>query len=232
MGQRGAHMLFAVCQLGHPTGDLLAQRQRRGVLQMGTADLHDVGKRLALGLQCGAQLGNGRQQLLLDGRDRCHMHGRGIDVVAGLAFVHVVIRVHQARLATLAAQQLAGAVGQHLVDVHIGLRARAGLPHHQREFARVLAGQHLIGGGVDGLGLLGIQQTQGMVHRGRCLLHLRQRGNDLARLLFAADVEVLQRTLGLGPPEPVGRNVDGAEGVFFLARGLAGGGSACHFGTP
>jgi hypothetical protein len=71
--------------------------------------------------------------------------------------------VHQARLAALAAQQLAGAVGQHLVDVHIGLRARAGLPHHQRELARVLAGQHLIGGGVDGLGLLGIQQTQRMV---------------------------------------------------------------------
>jgi hypothetical protein len=122
--------------------------------------------------------------------------------------------VHQARLAALAAQQLAGAVGQHLVDVHVGLRARAGLPHHQRELARVLAGQHLIGGGVDGLGLLGIQQTQRMVDRGRGLLDLRQRGNDLARLLLAADVEVLQRALRLRAPEPVGRNVDGAEGVF------------------
>jgi hypothetical protein len=44
-------------QLGHPAGDLLAQRQRRGVLQVGAADLDDVGKRLALGLQRGAQLG-------------------------------------------------------------------------------------------------------------------------------------------------------------------------------
>ena len=105
----------------------------------------------------------------------CHVHGGGVNVVAGLAFVHVIVGVHQARLAALAAQQLAGAVGQHFIDVHVGLRARAGLPHHQREFIGPLAGQHFIGGGHDGLGLFLLQQPQAVIDRGRGFFHDRDR---------------------------------------------------------
>ncbi|MNW08128.1 hypothetical protein D3C71_2048580 [compost metagenome] len=63
---------------------------------MGTADLDNVGKFDALGLERTVELRNRRQQLLLDGRHRRHMHGRGIDVVARLALVHIIIGVHQA----------------------------------------------------------------------------------------------------------------------------------------
>ena len=159
---------------------------------MRAANFDDVGESLTLGMQGGAQLGNGGQQLGFNGRDCRHVHGGGVHIVAGLAFVHIVIGVHHAAFTALTAQQLAGAVGQHLIDVHIGLCARAGLPDHQRKFVGVLTGQHFIGGGVDGAGRLGIEQAQRTVDRGAGFLDLRQRRNDFARLLLAADVKVLQ----------------------------------------
>ena len=42
--QRGAQVRQAVVELGDPAGDLLAERQRRRVLQVGAADLDDVGE--------------------------------------------------------------------------------------------------------------------------------------------------------------------------------------------
>ena len=56
-----------------------------------------------------------------------HVHGRGEGVVAAHAHVHVVVGVHGLLAAHLAAHQLDGPVGHHLVHVHVGLRARAGL---------------------------------------------------------------------------------------------------------
>ena len=53
------------------------------------------------------------------------------------------------------------------------------------------------------------------------LYQLRQRMDDFTGLLLATDVKVLQRALRLGTPEFVGRHIDGAEGVFFLA-------GSCH----
>ena len=184
---------------------------------MRATDLDDICKGFALGQQRDTQLGDGGQQLVLDGRHRSHMHGRGIDIVAGLAFVHIVIRVHQTGFTALAAHQLAGPVGQHLVDVHIGLGAGAGLPDHQGELIGVLAREHLIGGRIDGSGFFLVQQTQRLVDAGRGLFDLRQRSNDFTRLLLAADVKILQRALRLRAPELVGGYIDQAKSVFFLA---------------
>src|SRR5206468_2812280 len=52
-------------------------------------------------------------------------------------------------------------------------------------------------------------------------LDLHQRPDDLARLPLARDVEVLQRALRLRPPEMIGGDLDGAEGVVFDAGGHA-----------
>src|SRR5207302_8904572 len=46
--QRALHVADAVVELRHPAGGLLAQRQRRRVLQMRAADLHDLAELLAL----------------------------------------------------------------------------------------------------------------------------------------------------------------------------------------
>ena len=203
-------------QLRHVAREFLPQRERRRVLQMGAADLHDVLELLGLGRQRGLELHQRWHQPVADGVHRRHVHGRGKHVVGRLALVHVVVRVDQAPLAARAAQQFAGAVGQHLVDVHVGLRARAGLPDHQREFVVMLAGQHLVGRGDDGrrpcpassrpMRWFTTAQERLICTRAR----ISSRG-----MRSPGDVEVLQRALGLGAPEPLGRNLDRAEGVVF-----------------
>ena len=163
----------------------------------------------------------GGQQSVRDGVHRRHMHGGGENVVGRLTQVHLVIGVHTALLTALGAQQLAGAVGQHFVDVHVGLRAGARLPDDQGELVGVLPCNHFIGGGDDGLGLVWGQQTQGMVHPRRAAFDLRQRTDDLGGHSFAGDVEILQRALGLRTPQPLRGHVNRAEAVALGATGLA-----------
>jgi hypothetical protein len=55
------------------------------------------------------------------------------------------------------AGQLRGAASDDLVGVHVGLGARAGLEHDEREFAVVFAGDHLVGRRDDRLDLVGRQ---------------------------------------------------------------------------
>src|SRR3546814_10397853 len=57
----------------------------------------------------------------------------------------------------LAAEDLVGAVGDHLVDIHVGLRARAGLPHDERKMLVPLARSHFAGGLDDRLAKSGIK---------------------------------------------------------------------------
>ena len=215
--QSRTHMGFTVLELRRVAGEFLAKRQRCRVLQMGAADLHDVHEVGRLLLQRAAQFGDGRQQLVGERLDRGHVHGGREHVVARLTAVDVVVRMHQTALPALATEQLARAIRQHLVHVHVGLRAGAGLPDHQRKLVRVHAGDDLICRGNDGLHLLFVLQAECLVHHRRRPLDLRQRSDDFARLALARDVEVLQRALRLRAPELVGRDRDRAEGVAFNA---------------
>ncbi len=132
-------------------GELLPQRQRRGVLRVGAADLDDIGEGNRLGSQRFAQCLQSRQKPLRDlpaGRD---MHGRREGVVRGLAAIDVVVGMNRRLAASNARQDLVGASGQHLVDVHVGLGAGTRLPHHQREFVLQPAAQDLVGSRHDGV---------------------------------------------------------------------------------
>ncbi len=133
---------------------------------MGAAYLDDVVEGSRLAGQGSAQGGQGGQQLPGEGGDGGQVHGAREDVVAGLALVHLVVGVHQPPLAAGAAEQLAGPVGQHLVEVHVGLGAGAGLPDPQRELLIMLAAQDLVGGAHDGLRRAGGQQPLGVVDPG------------------------------------------------------------------
>ena len=220
--QRGADLLLGQVQLGHVARDFLAQRQRRGVLQVGATDLDDVVELGALGGQRGAQGLQRRQQMVLDLNGGGHVHGGGEGIVGRLAAIDVVVRMDLARFAALAAQQLGGAVGQHLVHVHIALRARAGLPHGRREFVRPLAGDHFVGGARDGIGDLRIQLAQVGVHLGGGALELRHRGDQRRGHLLGRDREEMQRALGLGAPQVVLGTSMGPKVSFsmrvFMAR--------------
>ena len=54
--------------------------------------------------------------------------------------------MHGRVLAALRAEQLVGAVGQHLVGVHVVRRAGAGLIRIDDELVAMLAGEHFVGG--------------------------------------------------------------------------------------
>src|SRR5205085_9930803 len=135
--------------LGHVAGEFLPQGERHRVHQVSAADLDDGGELGGLGGERVAQRLGGRQQAvrhLLDGGD---VHGGGEGVVGRLRLVDVVVGLDRLLAAHLTAGQLDGPVGDHLVGVHVGLRAAAGLPDAQREVAVELAGDDLVGGPDD-----------------------------------------------------------------------------------
>ena len=60
-----------------------------------------------------------------------------------LALVDVVIRMDRFLCTHFASEQFDAAIGNHLIEIHVGLGARACLPHHQREVFIQLAIEHL-----------------------------------------------------------------------------------------
>ena len=86
----------AVIELRDPAADLLAERQRRRVLQVRAADLDDVRERLRLAVEraraARATAGSRCSSTLLDGRD---VHRGRERVVRRLRHVDVIVRVHR-----------------------------------------------------------------------------------------------------------------------------------------
>ena len=122
------------------------------------------------------------------------MHGGWKGIVGRLAHVDVVVRVHGPLGALLTAGQLDGTVGNDLVAVHVGLRATAGLPDHQRKILVELAFDYLVRSLLDDSRLLRRQQPQRLVCDSRRLFQYSESANHLAREAVAADLEVDERT--------------------------------------
>jgi len=181
--------------------ELLTERQRGGILQVRAADFDDIGplnglrvERVAQFLHCGQQA----HERFRGG----HVHRRGERVVGRLRHVDVIVGMHGLLRAHLTAGQLDRAIRDDLVDVHVGLRAGARLPHAQGEVGVEFARDDFVGRTHDQVGLFGIELAQIAVDQGRRLL---ERGHGLdhgaghlvARRGAVADIEVNQRTSGL-----------------------------------
>ena len=91
--------------------------------------------------------------------DRRHVHRRREHVVRALTFVDVIVRMDLTSHPALAAQQFAGAVGQHLIHVHVALCAGTGLPDGQRELILMTVLQHFIGCRHNGTGFIRGEQA-------------------------------------------------------------------------
>ena len=122
----------------------------------------------------------------------------------------MVVRVHE-RLA----QQLIGAVGNDLVDIHIRLRAAAGLPDGKREVAVERAVKDLVAGSLDGTGAAGVEHAELRIGARRRELHDRERADDLRRDLLGADAEIFKAALRLRAPVTVGGHTHLAHRIML-----------------
>ena len=142
-------------------------------------------------------------------------------VVGRLAPVDVVVRVHRRLRPTLAAGELDRAVGDHLVGVHVDLRARPGLEHDEREVVveRRRRSPRRRRGTISSTFSGGSCPSSPFAMR-RALLQDAERadhGTGEAEPVDA-DREVLDRPLGLRPPVTVGRHLDRPHRVGLGAK--------------
>ena len=158
---------------------------------MGAADLDDAGERLFLLAQRALQFTQGRNEI---GNDACRggdVHRGRERIVRRLAHIDVIVGMNRLLGAEFAAQQFVGAIGDHLVEVHVGLGAGAGLPDHQRKMIVELALDHLARGADDGAGAACVQQSQFAIgFRGR-QFDDAERADDIHRHPVAADAEIV-----------------------------------------
>ncbi len=203
--------------LGGIAGEFLTQSEGSRVHGMGAADLDDFGELPGLPVERGVQPCQRRQQVPLDRERRGDMHGGRDRVVGRLAHIDVIVRMHRLFGAEFAAERQIGGVGDHLVDVHVGLRAGTGLPHQQREMPVQPAVGDVLRHRDDRLRAAAVERTEIAVDLGGGALDQAERTHDLDRHAFRTDAEIVQRALGLRAPQPVGGDSERPEGVAFNA---------------
>jgi hypothetical protein len=217
VGQGSADRRQAVIELGHPTGKLLPEGHRGGILQMRASRLYDTGEFPALVGEAITQALDARDEMML-GLLRCgDVHRRGKGVVRRLATVDVVIGMDRRLCPQLATGHLDRSVGNDLVAVHVCLSAAPGLPDEEREVVVELSVDHLVRRLRDQLDLLGGQHPQLAVGHGGGLLEDSQRPDHGTGEMVAADAEVMQGALCLGAPIAICRDLDFAHAVGFGA---------------
>ncbi len=198
-----------------PTGDFLAEGDRSRVLQVGAANLDDVGELLGLLVEGGAEFLHSREELGLHFGRGGNVHRGGEGVVGRLGFVDVVIGVDGGLTAHLAARDFDGAVGNDFVGVHVGLRARTGLPDAQGEMFVELAGNDFVGGFTDQIALVGGELAEVLVDQRGGLFQDAKGADEFARHDVVADGEVDQGTGGLRAIITIIGHFDSAHAVGF-----------------
>jgi hypothetical protein len=156
-------------------------------------------------------------QVAVQRLDDGHVNRRRDHVVRRLAHVHVVVRVHQLR-ADLAAQDLRRAVRDHLVRVHVGRGARAGLEDVDHELVVVLAVGDLAGRLLDRPAHLVVQLAEALVRFRRGELHQPDRPDETPAEAVAADREVQHGALRRRAVQCTRRNFHLPHRIAFAAH--------------
>ena len=128
----------------------------------------------------------------------------------------MVVGVDRALTAQHPPRGLDRPVGDHLIDIHVGLGAGARLPHLEREFTVQGAACHLLGCRHDQGRQLGGQPALGLVHFGAGGLE-RSEGMHQLQRHGLAEAEIVDRALGLGAPVVLVGNLNGPHAVGFQA---------------
>ena len=184
---------------------------------MGAADLDDRRECLGLGVERGLQMLQRRNEPLGDLLRRRDMH-RGREAVVGrLAHVDMIVGMDRRFRTELAAEPFVGAVGDHLVHVHVGLGAGSGLPDDQRKLLVEFAVDDFLRGLDDRFSAPRIERSKLAIGLRRRAFDDRQRPDKRARHAFFADTEIIAGAFGLRAPIAFGRDFDRSEAVGFGA---------------
>ncbi len=195
----------------------VAERQWGRILQVGAPDLDDIGPGMDLFEQQRLQPFERRHQPAARGKGGGNVQSGRKAVVGRLALVDMIVGMDRRFAAARAGHRFVGDSRDHLVDVHVGLGARSGLPDDQREMIVIVARGHRGGGRLDRIRQVGVEAMRAIHPRGR-LLHDGERVDDADRHPLALpEREILDRALRLSAPISVGGNFDRAEAVGFDA---------------
>jgi len=99
----------------------------------------------------------------------------------------VIVRVNRRVVTPWPAQELEGAIRDHLVRVHVGRGARAALDHVDEEMLMMPAGANLLRCAHDQIRDAMIEQAEVSVRERRCFLHRREHEPLQRRLLDGGD---------------------------------------------
>ena len=171
----------------------------------------------ALRVERVAQLPHRRDQVVRDFLRRRDMHRGRKRVVRRLRHVHVIVRMNRLLAAEHAAGHLDRAIRDHLVGVHVGLRAAAGLPDAQRKMIVERARDHFVGRRRHQLGFVGRQFAEIAINLSRRFFQNPERTHHRPRHPIESDREMQQRSLRLRPPVAVVRDLDRAHAVSLDA---------------
>ena len=125
----------------------------------------------------------------------------------------MVVRAHERRVPSCSAENLARAVRDYLVHVHVEGGSGARLIGVDHEVPVECSGEHLLGGLEDGLTLLPVERAHFHVGAGGRDLDARRGPHHLDMEALAADREVPDRAGGLDAVVGVGGDFERPQGI-------------------
>ncbi len=131
--------------------------------------------------------------------------------------VDVIQRADRGVIAQGSAQNLEGAIGQHLIHVHVRGGAGAALEGIHLYVRIELALCHLGAGLLDGLECGLIPAAQLVIRAGAGEFHRPVRADKLRMHGPTAEREILQRTLGVNTVKSVGGNIACSQEIMFCS---------------
>ena len=124
------------------------------------------------------------------------MDGARNYIIAGLAYINVIIRMDRVFRADRFAGVLTGAIRNYFIGVRVRARARTGLKNVEREMLIELSFHHFFGRLDDESGPMGVEQAKIRVCLGRRPFDQTERANEGPRKPITADRKIKNGALG------------------------------------
>ena len=220
--RRGRDIVAAAFDARGVAAELLTERDRHRILQVRPAGLEDVARTRRLARKAAGELARVAGRAAGAEQQR-QARRRREDVVRGLAHVDVIVRMHARVDAARLAEDLGGAVGEHLVRVHVVRRAGARLVHVDDELIAEAARQRsrrrpaTMARAISGSRRPSAAFASAAAFLTRTVAVTRSGGASQA-----ADREILDGARGLHAVVRVGRDLQLAERIAFGAEAHKG----------